>query len=871
MANKQNVVDENILSTPLSKSAQTAILDRVNNSNELLQKKQFGLTPEEIDLHNRQIKALNTVESRVNAIFRSHTGSGNKNSQNTSNETIDSMLSIANTEYGAKGRSKSLDKRTKEAIEKAQKEILDLNKTFLNNMLETNKKNFQENLTTYNLIMKIIPKMRMVMKTFVNTIISPDDFTKSSLNIVLDQNGLSPEVLDEVRERIYSMVDGYGIDKNLSEDVMAYLRDGKLFFIVRSMNDEIKRMLVESGEQGESGVLDYKKFQSELVTIKDKNLFKNDSFNESVRSASFDNKTSHIIKSLNESFGVPENDFKAIDSAVTNIEKYISESFIIGNSLHLLEEHESFLAEDDNSITEFFGMVAGNNSSTSVPKAGEKYKSKEKLTDKEKEAIKKSNLDGREYALFKRVSAGNIVPLEYENNILGYIYLDIVEYDPDGTVIPSDKSDSSTQTSSFLNANASGAGNILQNMVYAGKEEPSSYDKSGKTKVENPNGTNGLSAADDARLMFIAKTFTNQLSAKTNIKLLKKSTQLKTAIYNTLAIRKISSNEKIRIVYLKPEEVVYIDRGQSIFDNILFFAKLYITSLLTLLMQNVLRGSPKRIAYVEVGLDNNAANSVNQVIRDMRSKDITSVQNMDIQSLLNIVGDYQDLYIPVIDGEKPIIFDQLESQEAQSLDNDFLNWLSNNIFSSLLPASYLTEVENVDFAKSLSMQNSRFLRDIVGDQKILSEGYTTLIRRLYDLNIKSNEDEEEKTAQSERIKENTNTSITADEFIVQNIEVLFPSPSSLNLTNITDQISNAGQVVDTIIESLKVDEITTDEEEDFKKQVKTELMSQYVPTMDWAGYNDVVEKIKREFIFKRISSKLNDDPDAMDNPEDGDL
>ena len=48
-------------------------------------------------------------------------------------------------------------------------------------------------------------------------------------------------------------------------------------------------------------------------------------------------------------------------------------------------------------------------------------------------------------------------------------------------------------------------------------------------------------------------------------------------------------------------------------------------------------------------------------------------------------------------------------------------------------------------------------------------------------------------------------------------------------------------------------------------------MSQYVPTMDWAGYNDVVEKIKREFVFKRISSKLNDDPDAMDNPEDSDL
>ena len=186
MANKQNGVDENILSTPLSKSAQTAILDRVNNSNELLQKKQFGLTPEEIDLHNRQIKALNTVESRVNAIFRSHTGSGNKNSQNTSSETIDSMLSIANTEYGAKGRSKSLDKRTKEAIEKAQKEILDLNKTFLNNMLETNKKNFQENLTTYNLIMKIIPKMRMVMKTFVNTIISPDDFDNATITTTVN-------------------------------------------------------------------------------------------------------------------------------------------------------------------------------------------------------------------------------------------------------------------------------------------------------------------------------------------------------------------------------------------------------------------------------------------------------------------------------------------------------------------------------------------------------------------------------------------------------------------------------------------------------------------------------------------------------------
>jgi len=867
---------KNILSNSVSGNALKELQKRIGTSNDLLKKHQDGYDKSDLELDASTSRATHMLEKRVSYFFNAVTSKGNGAHKNVSSNTVDSMLAVAGKDFENNSSKKSLAKKTSDSIEQSKKEILAMNKKFLSGMMETNKKNFQENLITYNLIMKIIPKMRLVMKTFTNTIISPDDFTKSSLNAIIAQENMSENTINEVRDRVYSLLEDYNLNDNLQNDITAYLRDGKIFYIVKSLNDEIKEMLTESEHlDPDNGQLKYKNIGSNICNARDLNSLKNTTLTEDVITNNLSPNGKYLKESVCEIFNVPKEKNTDIAKAIENINEFINEHFVIGNTNHLLEEHINYSnLNEDSSIADFFNnnMQTNSKKGMQINSANNVNKTlNADLTDEEKEKILKSNLDGRNSAVVKRVSAGNIVPLEYENKILGYIYLDIVEYDPDGTVIPSDKSDAGNDNTAFLNSNASGAGNILQNMIYTAKDD-SSNKSSEKTSAENPNGVPGISAADDARLEFIAKTFTNQLSAKTNMSLLKKSSSLKTAIYNTLSIKKLNRSEKIRVVYLKPDEVVYINRGQSIFDNILFFSKLYITSLMTILMQNVLRGSPKRITYVEVGLDNNAANSVNQVIRDMKSKDITSVHNMDIQSLLNIASDYQDLYIPVVDGEKPISFDQLEAQEAQSLDNEFLNWLSNNIFSSLLPASFLTEVDNVDFAKSLSMQNSRFLRDIVSDQKILSSGYTELIRRIYYHNYKVNE---QKDIDSNIKVDNSDTStIAADilDFDFENIDIKFPSPSSLNLTNLTDQISNATSVVETIVANLPMDGISEEQKPEFEAEFKSRLMAQYVPTMDWSGIEEIVKDIKHDLVSKSIKKKLvasekKDDEAASDSSE----
>jgi hypothetical protein len=306
-------------------------------------------------------------------------------------------------------------------------------------------------------------------------------------------------------------------------------------------------------------------------------------------------------------------------------------------------------------------------------------------------------------------------------------------------------------------------------------------------------------------------------------------------------------DEKVRVLFFTPDEVVHIDRKQSIFDNVLFFAKLYIATLITILMQNIVRGADKRAYYVEIGLENDAANAINGVIRDIKTKELSNVHNMDLVSMLNVLGDFNDYYIPSIDGEKPIEISTVDGLSNISLDNDFLNWLSNNIFSGIgLPSAYLTEVDNVDFAKSLAMQNSRFIRDIVSEQVLFGFGYSELLRKLYMKEHGSELKGQLKKVSVERNKEKSSIHLLN----IESIEIKFPPPVSLNMTNMNDQINN----LTTLVESLSdVIDVKPEDKDVATPIFKREMYKKYLPNLNWEDINDIMVKVKRGLQESKIN------------------
>lgn len=855
--------EPDILSGAVSKTAVNKISERFERSNNRIEKIQNNLDKEDLDLNAKTNKLNADIDKLATNVARRLLAS-NANNTESAAPPVDSMFYLANPPKDKEERKKrkANGKKIKQELEELKKEITTSQQSLIRNVVESNKSRFWEYLSTYNLIIRIIPKMRLALKTVANTIISPDDFTKCALNIMINSENINEEDHAQIKDRVESLITYYDINTKLQNDVIAYLRDGKLIYLVLSMNEEIKQMLSESASELDK-VDSYRtlNLSEGLLNSADRSQLLSEN-------TSFSKQGSIFLEEFKDAFGIEKEATGAkVGAALDKFSEALKDTFIIGDSSHILSEYSDVLLSEDMNISSFFGSAvspfnaAGGGNTQPV--------SGRKLANPEKEKILKTKLGGNEKAIVKRVSPGNIVDLTFEDNILGYLYLDIVEVDPDGTTMPSDKVDNGNEGYTFMPSQSVGNGNVLQNMVYSGKDIPidgNGGHSSGAKNVENPNGQR-LDVADDARLQFLAAAFANRLSDESNIKLIKKSATIKQAIYNTLSIRKLTRKDKVRVIYLKPEEVVMINRGHSIFDNILFFAKIYITTLLTLLMQNVLRGAPKRAVYVEVGLDNNPANATQQAIRDVKSKEISSITNMDMQSIINYVGEFQDYYIPVVDGEKPITFETIDALDAKSLDDDFLNWLSNNIFSGMgIPSAYLTEVENVDFAKTLSMQNSRFIRDIIGDQVILSKGYTELIRKIYNLNFKSNEvDDKSDPAKDEILTKNAKTYTDTQSlakaaikyFDINNISVKFPSPASLNMNNLSEQISNVNNFVTTLTENLTFDDtIPQDDQEKLKKKLIMRFTKKNLPNVDWDELDSMMDEIVREYTGEKVEKSI---------------
>lgn len=335
----------------------------------------------------------------------------------------------------------------------------------------------------------------------------------------------------------------------------------------------------------------------------------------------------------------------------------------------------------------------------------------------------------------------------------------------------------------------------------------------------------------------LTNILTKGISKKINLDFLEDNADFKEFILVLMQNKMLFSN-KLDFVFFPADKVVHtaIDKsgiyGTSRLANSLFFAKLYLATLMNDMMQKLTRGRDKRVIYVEVGIDEAIEEAIQEVVRNIRSKEVQSDVLKNITTIFKQVGMFEDYVIPIVDGEHNVDFDTISGMDV-SVDDDWNQFLLKSIIKGTgYPPNYVDSYAEVDFARTVVMQNTFLCKKIISDQNQFSVSLTETVRKLFINEYKGDYDEGE------------------IESIANDLKVVFPKPVSLNISNVNEQINNASQEIDFIMADYFPDDQNTGmEDEDVqetkrktevKKEFKKRITRDILPSINWDKYDEIL-------------------------------
>ena len=145
-------------------------------------------------------------------------------------------------------------------------------------------------------------------------------------------------------------------------------------------------------------------------------------------------------------------------------------------------------------------------------------------------------------------------------------------------------------------------------------------------------------------------------------------------------------------------------------------------------------------------------------------------------------------------------------------------------------------VNEVDYAKTLTMANTKFIGRVISYQLDLNPDVIELYKKIMKF-----------------------SDMAIPEEAIESFQYTFTPPRSLNNMNLSDMIGNIDGVINAIIKSFTGEYNNQDDEEIniLKDEMYKKLMRQYIPAIDWDMVDTVYEdakiaaqKIKQEKITK---------------------
>lgn len=680
------------------------------------------------------------------------------------------------------------------------------------------------NFANYRTIYEHIPECAQALDVYKDNIMSPDDFTKMIFDVNYDSN-IDPKSKSYIEDQLKDLIEEYEIEQKADEILETSLKLGEAYAAVLSIDKELswlmnKRNGISSGRSiGEI-------LNEENTAI----LLDRDASSTKILSESID-LSEMEMSTLKEIFRNPESDKEVIDSDIQKfVANIINENVEIGSSSEILTER--VLANRD------FGSDRGY-SKTDIPGIGFDVVTGKPYSDKEEKKNRKKKEKDAETPLYingsviRLLDPDRVIELKVDNVCYGYYYVE------DTT-----RNMAATAGSSYLGT-SSGREVRMGTGVNMGLNRTSP----GATTYTPSTSAASMLGVGEEKLKVITNVFVNQIATKIDKSFIRKNKKFKEFIYELIKQDYII-NKGIRMTYFGPDEVVKFE-VPPIYRKIVFAAKMYLSTMTNDILIKLGRAHDKRAFYINVGLDAAYEQAVNKVIDDIKRREYRMDNLNDFNSILNLnPGRFDDYFIPTVNGDRPIEIDTLAGMDSD-LNSEFLQFLKNTMLAGIgVPTNLIDNMNDISFARTLSAQNSNFVRTVIRYQKLLTNPFSRLISMLY-----RNEYRYVNDAES-----NIGTKIDFSK-----IRVRFPSPASLNMTNISEQTQSADMNADFIANQL-LPATSDGSNEDARVHLKAEIVKDLVPGIDWAKYEKLYEDMKLNNVKDDLEKSLtqSQDPNMMD-------
>ena len=223
------------------------------------------------------------------------------------------------------------------------------------------------------------------------------------------------------------------------------------------------------------------------------------------------------------------------------------------------------------------------------------------------------------------------------------------------------------------------------------------------------------------------------------------------------------------IQHFKNKSEEFDPYGESYFYNILPMIKMYLSKLLAGTLYALARAGRHLMIEVDVTNDHDARNRIESVRRALKKREITGEDLNSLETVAKHLTTFDDIYIPSKDGKKFVNIDTLDlgSAEDKEAENDKL--LKNILTGIEIPPSLLGIEEYTNSKNTLSQESIVFARSIIRLQKMFSDQLTAFVQKIYILMHKA----------SKTIDPN-----------IEDIRVTFPAPQGILASSSVEVLSN---------------------------------------------------------------------------------
>lgn len=569
-------------------------------------------------------------------------------------------------------------------------------------------------------VLYLIPELIAAFEIYSSNIINPDSFTNRDM-FLTEYLGYDPD--SQVRNRLKFISTKYEFDGFVKHAVTQALSLGDHFALVTSLERSLRKKLAQLPDlklEDFTDTYDPKSVELAREVIRETYGLNDSVLQEDTSPASSlieqvipNNSVENLDSMLLEHGGYgmeltngieleslweSSNEFKSdIDEIFSNFIRVSTKDELVSNML---------VEQSDDVLSRFISGQSVEISSSENPKNSSASK-----TDKSQDNLEPNdNMPG---SVLKHLNPHQVIKLWSNGICHGYLY-----YEEDESYGASGSADIPSAYS--LGNLDVGATNRIRQMLNRGMH---------KSTEANP-----------VKNAFIVNLFGSILGKKIDKARLMNSPDYASFIH-TMLDKFLLRKKRIRVTFLEPTEVEHFapnmntedGYGRSMFNRVMFYAKLLLALITNTLLWNIKVNREHNMWYINVGEDENEEEVVNEFIASIKGKEVSTENFQNIQQVLADTGYMQDLIWPTRDGNKTVERESMRGGEGDKSiqNNELIEYLIKAILSAVVIPPALTGMDDVEYARTLAMQNGRFLRKIVDYQFMFEPSCTRLLRRLY--------------------------------------------------------------------------------------------------------------------------------------------